>query len=115
MSKLSERRREIQAMDMATAQTELHRLRDQLFRLRLQKERGEVKNNRQFPQTKADIARLMFHLGELNSAAELEAAGLLTAEEHAALAAPQTQQAQTTTKTTKTTKTTSATTTDEEA
>ena len=80
MSKLSERRREIQAMDMATAQTELHHLRDQLFRLRLQKERGEVKNNRIFPQTKADIARLMHHLGELNSAAALEAAGELTTE-----------------------------------
>ena len=26
-------------------------LRHQLFNLRLQKERGEVKNNRQFPQT----------------------------------------------------------------
>ncbi len=80
MSKLSERRREIQAMDMATAQDELKTLRRRLFELRLQKERGEVKNNRLFPQTKADIARLMHHLGELNSAAELEAAGMLSSD-----------------------------------
>ena len=80
MSKLSERRREIQAMDVATAQDELKTLRRRLFELRLQKERGEVKNNRLFPQTKADIARLMHHLGELNSAGALEAAGVLTTE-----------------------------------
>jgi large subunit ribosomal protein L29 len=80
LSKLSERRREIQAMDVASAQDELKTLRRRLFELRLQKERGEVKNNRLFPQTKADIARLMHHLGELNSAEALEAAGELTTE-----------------------------------
>jgi ribosomal protein L29 len=83
LSKLSERRREIQAMDIATAQDELKTLRRRLFELRLQKERGEVKNNRLFPQTKADIARLMHHLGELNSAAVLGAAGELTPEAEA--------------------------------
>ncbi len=77
MSKLSERRREIQAMDMAAAQEELKTLRRRLFDLRLQKERGEIKSNRLFPQTKADIARLMYHLHELNIASELEAAGML--------------------------------------
>ena len=42
--------------------------------------RGEVKNNRQFAQVKADIARLMHHLGELNHAHGMEAAGALTNE-----------------------------------
>lgn len=82
MSKLSERRREIRAMDMATAQEELQTLRRRLFELRLQKERGEVKNNRQFPQTRADIARLMHHLSEINHAELLEAEGALDAEEN---------------------------------
>lgn len=66
MSKLSEARRRIQGMGMAEAQEELKTLRRRLFDLRLQLTRGEVKNNRQFPQIKADIARLMFHIGELN-------------------------------------------------
>lgn len=80
MSKLSDRRREVHALDMAQAQDELKRLRRKLFDLRLQHERGEVKNNREFPQTKADIARLMHHLSELNHAAQLEAEGALAAE-----------------------------------
>lgn len=80
MSKLSERRREIHAMTMAQAQEELARLRRQIFDLRLQKERGEVKNNRQFAQVKADIARLMHHLGELNNATRLEAEAELAEE-----------------------------------
>ncbi len=65
MSKLSDRRREIQAMDIAAVQAELETLRRRLFELRLQKERGEVKDNRQFPKVKKDIARLMSHMGEL--------------------------------------------------
>lgn len=80
MSKLRDRRREIQAMDLATAHEELKTLRDQLFRLRLQHQRGEVKNNRQFPQTKKDIARLLHHIGELQHAAEVEAELALSAE-----------------------------------
>jgi large subunit ribosomal protein L29 len=74
VSKLSERRREIHAMDRASAQQELKDLRRKLFELRLQKERGEVKNNRQFMQVRADIARLMFHLSELRYAERMEAA-----------------------------------------
>lgn len=66
MSKLSEARRRIEAMGMAEAQEELKTLRRRLFDLRLQLSRGEVKNNRQFPQIKTDIARLMFHISELN-------------------------------------------------
>jgi len=81
VSKLSERRREIRSMDLPTAQQELARLRRQLFELRLQHQRGEVKNNRLFPQTKADIARLMYHIGELQHAARLEAEGALAGPE----------------------------------
>lgn len=77
MSKLSERRREIRAMNQQDAQHELSDLRRHLFELRLRKERGEVKNNREFSQVKADIARLMFHLSELRNAAVLEAQGAL--------------------------------------
>lgn len=84
MSKLSERRREIHAMTMAQSQEELASLRKRLFELRLQKERGEVKNNRQFAQVRADIARVMHHLGELNNADLLEAAGVLDEEPEAA-------------------------------
>ena len=80
MSKLSERRREIRGMSAAQAHQELADLRRKLFELRLQKVRGEVKNNRQFPQVKADIARLMHHLGELQHAQVMAAAGELTEE-----------------------------------
>ena len=80
MSKLSERRREIQSMDIAGAQAELETLRRRLFELRLQKERGEVKDNRQFPKVKKDIARLMAHLGELTHEELLAAEGALAEE-----------------------------------
>lgn len=78
MSKLSERRREIRGLGVAQAQQELADLRRKLFDLRLQKERGEVKDNRQFAKTKTDIARLMFHLNELEHAERMEAAGALS-------------------------------------
>ena len=80
MSKLSDRRREIQAMDIAGAQAELETLRRRLFELRLQKERGEVKDNRQFPKVKKDIARLMAHLTDLTHEEMLAAAGVLSDE-----------------------------------
>ena len=78
MSKLNERRREIQAMDIAAAQAELETLRRRMFELRLQKERGEVKDNRQFPKVKKDIARLMAHMGELTHAELMAGEGELT-------------------------------------
>ena len=84
MSKLSEARRHVLGMGMAEAQEELRNLRRQLFFLRLQHQRGEVRNNRQFQQTKKDIARLMFRIGELNRE---EAYGYDETEE---LAAPET-------------------------
>jgi ribosomal protein L29 len=66
VSKLSESRRHIAALGMAEAQAELKAKRRTLFELRLQLARGEVRNNRQFAQIKADVARLMFRLGEIN-------------------------------------------------
>jgi large subunit ribosomal protein L29 len=57
---------------MAEAQKELADNRKQLFHLRLQLSRGEVKNNRQFAQLKAEIARLMYHVSELNRQAAAE-------------------------------------------
>lgn len=77
MSKLSERRHEIRSMSMQDAQHELNDLRRHLFELRIRKERGEVKNNREFAQVRADIARLMFHISELRNAEALEAQGAL--------------------------------------
>lgn len=77
MSKLSERRREIHAMSEAQSQQELADLRRKLFDLRLQKARGEVRDNRQFSKTRADIARLIYHLGELQHAEEMAASGEL--------------------------------------
>ena len=84
MSRLRDQRREIHSMDLAGAQQALAERRRTLFELRLQKERGEVKNNRQFPQLKKEIARLLEHIGELNNVRLLEAEGALddaTAEE----------------------------------
>ena len=80
MSKLSERRREIHAMSEAQTHQELADLRRKLFELRLQKTRGEVRDNRQFPQIKADIARLTHHLGELTHAAVMAASGELAGD-----------------------------------
>jgi ribosomal protein L29 len=73
VSRLRDERREIHTMDLAGAQQALAERRRTLFELRLQKERGEVKNNRQFPQLKKEIARLLEHIGELNNVRLLEA------------------------------------------
>jgi large subunit ribosomal protein L29 len=48
-------------------QNELKDLRLKLFNLRLQQQRGEVKNNRVFAQTRKDIARLLHRLTELEN------------------------------------------------
>ncbi len=67
MSKANERRKQILEYNEAQVQKELkdHRLR--LFNLRLQQQRGEVKNNRMFTQTRKDIARLMHRLTQLEN------------------------------------------------
>ncbi len=68
MSKLSERRKQIQEMTESEAQKELKEARLKLFNLRLQLQRGEVKDSRVFAQTRKDVARLMHHLAQLESA-----------------------------------------------
>ena len=65
MSNLRERRQQIQALSYNEAQRELKELRLKLFNLRLQQQRGEVKNSRVFAQTRKDIARVLHRLTEL--------------------------------------------------
>ncbi len=68
MSKLNERRKEVAAMSSpGQIEAELKDLRLKLFNLRLQQQRGEVKNNRVFAQTRKDIARLLHQLTELET------------------------------------------------
>ena len=67
MSKVSERRKQILEYTEAQAQNEIKALRLKLFNLRLQQQRGEVKNNRVFAQTRKDIARLLHHLTQLEN------------------------------------------------
>ena len=67
MSKVKERRKQIQEFTYGEAQREVKDLRMKLFNLRLQHQRGEVKNNRVFSQTRKDIARLLHRLTELEA------------------------------------------------
>ncbi len=67
MSKAKERRKQIQELTVAEANRELKDLRMKLFNLRLQHQRGEVKNNRVFTQTRKDIARLLHRLTQLEA------------------------------------------------
>lgn len=67
MPKLNERRKQIQEYNSAEAARELKELRMKLFNLRLQQQRGEIKNNRVFTQTRKDIARLLHRLTQLEA------------------------------------------------
>jgi len=67
VSKAKERRKQIQELTVTEANRELKDLRMKLFNLRLQHQRGEVKNNRVFTQTRKDIARLLHRLTELEA------------------------------------------------
>jgi len=67
VSKAKERRKQIQEFTVAEANRELKDFRMKLFNLRLQHQRGEVKNNRVFTQTRKDIARLLHRLTELEA------------------------------------------------
>ena len=67
MSKAKERRKQIQEFNVVEANRELKDLRMKLFNLRLQHQRGEVKNNRVFAQTRKDIARLLYRLTQLEA------------------------------------------------
>lgn len=63
--KVNERRKQIMNFNLGEAQRELKELRLKLFNLRLQQQRGEIKNNRVFTQTRTDIARVMHRLSQL--------------------------------------------------
>ncbi len=67
MSKLNERRKQIAELSASEAQNEIKDLRLKLFNLRLQQQRGEVKDSRVFAQTRKDIARLLHHLTVLEN------------------------------------------------
>ncbi len=67
MSKVKERRKQIQEFTYGEAQRELKDLRMRLFNLRLQQQRGEIKNNRVFTQTRKDIARVLHRLTQLEA------------------------------------------------
>ncbi|HYK85119.1 MAG TPA: 50S ribosomal protein L29 [Ktedonobacteraceae bacterium] len=67
MSKLNERRKQIAEYSAGETMRELKDLRLKMFNLRLQQQRGEVKNNRVFAQTRKDIARLQHRLTQLES------------------------------------------------
>jgi ribosomal protein L29 len=69
VSKAKERRKQIQELNVAEANRELKDLRMKLFNLRLQHQRGEVKNNRVFAQTRKDIARVLHRMTELEAEA----------------------------------------------
>ena len=69
MSKAKERRKQIREFTVAESHRELKDLRMKLFNLRLQHQRGEVKNNRVFTQTRKDIARVLHRLTELEAEA----------------------------------------------
>lgn len=63
--KVNERRKQIRDYNEGEAQRELKDLRLKLFNLRLQQQRGEIKNNRAFTQTRKDIARTLQRLSQL--------------------------------------------------
>ncbi len=67
MSKLNERRKQVTELSASEAQNEIKDLRRKLFNLRLQQQRGEVKDSRVFAQTRKDIARLLHHLTVLEN------------------------------------------------
>ena len=67
MSKVNERRKQVLEYTEAQVQSELKDLRLKLLKLRMQKQRGKVKNNRMFTQTRKDIARLMHRLTQLEN------------------------------------------------
>jgi large subunit ribosomal protein L29 len=65
--KAKERRKQINEFNVGEAQRELKDLRMKLLNLRLQQQRGEVKNNRIFTQTRKDIARVLHRLSQLEA------------------------------------------------
>lgn len=70
--KVNERRKQLMNYNEGEARRELKELHDKLFRSRLQQQRGEIKNNRVFTQTRKDIARLKHRLSQLEQLEEQE-------------------------------------------
>jgi large subunit ribosomal protein L29 len=70
VSKLSDHRKEFKELSESEAQKRLKELRLKLFNLRLQQQRGEVKNGRVFAETRKDIARLLHRLTILENEQE---------------------------------------------
>lgn len=68
--KVNERRKQIRDYSEGEAQRELKDLRMKMFNFRLQQQRGEIKNNRAFTQTRKDIARVKQHLTQLSKERE---------------------------------------------
>ena len=68
--KVNERRKQIHDYSEGEAQRELKDLRMKMFNFRLQQQRGEIKNNRAFTQTRKDIARVKQHLTQLSKERE---------------------------------------------
>ncbi len=66
--KENERRKLVRSMTVEDALEEVTRLRRHLFDLRIQKDRGEVRNVRQFARTRKDIAMLLQHITDLENA-----------------------------------------------
>jgi ribosomal protein L29 len=60
--RLRERRQIVREMTTADALQELAEKRREMFDLRIQATRGELKNVRQFAQARKDIARLLYKL-----------------------------------------------------
>lgn len=62
IQKQKERRKDVREMTYTQAQEELVEKRRLLFDLRLQMQRGEVRNNREFARARKDIAMLKYHM-----------------------------------------------------
>jgi large subunit ribosomal protein L29 len=63
--KAKEERQRIKELTLGEATKELAQKRRELFDLRLQQQRGELKNSRVFAQTRKNIARVLHRLTEL--------------------------------------------------
>lgn len=65
--KVNERRKQINDYNVGEAQREYKDLCNKEFQLRLQQQRGEIKNNRMFTQTRKDKARVLAQLTKLEA------------------------------------------------
>jgi ribosomal protein L29 len=74
MSVLRDERNDIREMSVEQARTELAKARREVFDLRMQHQRGEVKDMRAFARTRKRVARLMhkLHIEALIASGEIE-------------------------------------------